>query len=160
MAHRDDLLKAFGLGPDDLAANRAGALSPLQARRLIRSGWNNVAAALVLGVGLAAILMFVADKPLKPVQWILASLFFIAVLITGLVYSRKVRAAAAAGVVTTLTGPVVTRMQKQAGWYLNVAGDTFKLPVRPWNVQSGQAYRVYVVPKARVVVAMEPEGWE
>lgn len=34
------------------------------------------------------------------------------------------------------------------------------MPVRPWHITSGRAYRVYVSPRAGLIVAMEPDGWE
>lgn len=160
MTHRDDLLRAFGNDADDLEANRRGALGPAQVRRLHRSGWSNIVGALVIGVGLALILAFVADRPLKPVQWLLSLGFFLAVLAVGLSHMRKTRAAAAAGVVEMLAGPVAVRLQRQQGYWINVASRTLKLPVRPWAVESGRSYRVYVAPRAEFVVAMEPDGWE
>lgn len=160
MGVRDELLQAFHILPEDLDANRTGALGPREARRLIASGYWDLAAAVVIGLALMAILLFVAHKPLRPVQWILSSALFLAALLVGINYFRRVRAAVAEGRVECLTGAVQTQSRGKAGWYLNVAGQSFKLPVRPWHVKSGMAYRVYVAPRARVIVAMEPDGWE
>jgi hypothetical protein len=160
MAHRDDLMKALGIGAEDLEANRTGALGARQAARLIRSGRNDVVAALIIGALLAAILYGVAAKPLKPVQWILASVLFLAALATGLVYARRTRAAAADNRVECLIGPVRVESRGQSGWYLVVAGREFRLPVRPWHVKNDQPYRLYVAPRVNLIVGMEPDGWE
>ena len=62
------------------------------------------------------------------------------------------------GRVECLAGPVRVQMRGKAGFYLGIAGRTFKLPVRPWHVQSDAHYRVYLAPRANVIVAMEPGG--
>lgn len=158
IAHRDELLRVFHAGLDDLEANRAGRLGTGQARRLIRSGNVNLLAAGGVGVGLAAILYGVATKPLHPIQWILSAGLFAATLIVGIRYARQTRAAVADGRVECLTGPAQVRMRGKAGFYLTVAGRSFKLPVRPWHVQNDAQYRVYVAPGPSVIVAMEPDG--
>jgi hypothetical protein len=160
MGVRDELLQAFHVLAEDLEANRTGALGPRQAQRLIASGYRNLAASVVIGVALLAILLFVAHKPLKPVQWILSGALFLAALLVGINYFRRVRAAVAEGRVECLTGAVETRSGGRSGWYLHVAGQSFQLPVRPWHVKSGSAYRVYFAPRPRAIVAMEPDGWE
>jgi hypothetical protein len=160
VAHKDDLLKAFHIGPEDLDANHAGKLGTRQAARLIRSGRNDVLAALVVGALLSAILYGVAAKPLKPVQWVLAGVLFLAALATGILHARRTRAAAADGRVECLAGPVGVESRGQQGWWLTVAGREFRLPVRPWNVKNERAYRVYVAPRVNLIVGMEPEGWE
>lgn len=160
MGHRDDLLRVFHLDAGDLEANRAGKLSQGQARRLVRSGYLNVVGAVVIGIGLAAILFGVARKPLAPVQWILASALFLAALAVGIGYMRRTGAAAADGRVECLTGPVRAQRAGKAGWYLHVADRSFRLPVRPGQVRDGMQYRVYFAPRANVIVAMEPEGWD
>ena len=157
-AQRDELLKVFHCGLDELEANRAGRLGAGQAHRLIRSGNLNVVAALVLGAGLAAILFGVAKKPLVPVQWLLSSGLFLAALAVGIHYARQTRAAAAAGIVECLAGPVQVQLRGKQGWWLSVAGQSLKLPIRGWHVQSGASYRVYLVPRGRLIVAIEPIG--
>ena len=160
MGHRDDLLGVFHLESGDLEANRAGKLGEGQARRLVRSGYWNVVAALFGGICLAAILYWVARKPLAPVQWILASGLFLAALAVGIGYMRRTRAAVAEGRVECVTGPVRAQRAGKAGWYLHVADRSFRLPVRPGHVRNGMQYRVYFAPRADVIVAMEPEGWD
>jgi hypothetical protein len=159
VSHRDKLLGAFGNEPADLEANRRGRLGPGQARRMLRSGWNNIVAALFGGLVLAAILIFVADRPLKPAQWITSLILFGALLATAIFYQKKVRAAVARGEVETFIGPVVVQMI-HGGYAIDTGMGVFKLPVRPWNVKSGEKYRVYVAQPSRVVVGMEPEGWD
>lgn len=156
--HREELLAAFGIGAADLDANRAGRLGEMQARALRRSGWNNLLLTGVVGLILAAILAFVANKPLKPAQYITALVLFGATLAVGIDHFRKMNAAAADGRVDCLTGPVQVQSRGKQGFYLAVAGRSFKLPVRPWQVSSGANYRVYISTRAVQIVAMEPEG--
>lgn len=154
----DKLLGAFGIGPEDLAANRSGRLGPAQARNLRKSGRNDVIAAIVAGLVLAAILYGVANKPLKAAQYIVALLLFGAALATGLYHYRRTHAAAAAGTVETLSGPVEVESRGKSGFFLSVGGRSFKMPIRPWHVTSGARYRVYVAPGVNLVVGMEPEA--
>lgn len=160
MSHRDDILGLFHLGPDDLDANRQGALSQRQARALAQSGVRNLLGALLIGLALAVIVYAVANKPLVPVQWILASLLAAAVLAVGAVDYRRTRLAARDGRVECLSGPIRLQSQGRAGWYLHVAGQSFKLPVHFWQLKNDAPYRVYVAPAARRIVALEPDGWD
>jgi hypothetical protein len=154
--HRDALIQAFGIGADDLDANRSGRLGARQSALLVRSGARNLLAALACGVILAAILAFVVHKPLKPGQWITALILFLIVLAVGLNDMMRTRGAAAEGKVDVLAGPVAVRSQGKAGWKLSVAGQTFPVPVHLWHIRNGAPYRVYVVRQARRIVAMEP----
>ena len=158
MTDREQLLKAFGLGPEDLDASRTGRLGPGQVRRLRKSGQADVFSALALGAGLAVILLFVVHKPLAPAQWITASVLFLIVLAVGLNHARKMRDAVADGRVECLTGLVEVRSRGRNGWWLSVDGKSFRLPVRPWKIGAGQRYRVYISPHADQIVGMEPES--
>jgi hypothetical protein len=160
MGHREELLRLFRLGPEDLEANRRGLLSQRQARYLVQSGVRNLLGALVIGLALAAILYGVASKPLAPIQWILAAALAGAALTVGYVDYRRTRLAAADPRVESLTGPARVQMRGREGWYLVIARRAYKLPVRPWNVKNDAAYRVYIAPKANRVVFLEPDGWE
>jgi hypothetical protein len=40
-----------------------------------------------------------------------------------------------------------------------VQQQSFRFPVQRWHVQNGATYHVYVAPRARRIVAMEPAGW-
>jgi hypothetical protein len=155
--HRDTLLQAFGIEAGDLEANRSGRLGARQSALLVRSGVRNFLAALLCGVALAAILMFVVHKPLKPGQWITALILFLIVFAIGVNDMMRTRAAAAEGKVDTLSGPVKVQRQGKQGFRLIVAGQNYPVPVHFWHIQDGGNYRVYVVTRARRIVAMEPD---
>lgn len=94
MGHREELLRRFHLGPEDLEANRRGMLSQRQVRYLVQSGVRNLLGSLIIGLALAAILYGVASKPLAPSQWILAAALAAAALTIGFIdYLRTRRAA-------------------------------------------------------------------
>ena len=152
-----DLHAALHLAPSDLDANRGGELSQGQRQRLRRSGLWNVVGAVTVALLLAAILFAVAEKPLKPVQWGLAGLLAIGTLITGGVMMRRLRTDAMDGRVDCVAGPVRVFSQRRSGYFVEVGGETFRLPVHPGHVRNGARYRVYVTPAARRIVAMEPD---
>jgi hypothetical protein len=154
--HRTELLRAFQIQPEDLEANRAGRLSVAQGRNLLKSGISNLAGAFLIGLLLAGILYGVVHKPLVPAQWITALILFAIVLIVGLRYFLQSRAAVAEGRVETLVGSARAQSRGRAGWFLVIAGQSFQLPVRPWQIRGDAHYRVYFVPRTRTVVAMEP----
>jgi hypothetical protein len=160
MEHREELLRLFHIGFEDLEANRAGMLSQRQARYLVQSGVRNLLGSLVIGLALAAILYGVASKPLAPIQWILAAVLAAAALIVGYTDYNRTRLAAADHRVECLTGPARAQMRGRAGWYLVIAGRSFKLPVRFWNVKNDAPYRAYIAPRASRIVALEPDGWD
>ncbi len=159
MDHREELLRAFDNGLEDLEANRRGALTERQAKRLVRSGIRDLFGAVLIGFVLSGILFFIAVKPLNLVQYGLTASLIAAALILGLVTFSRCRAAAVAGRVESLAGPIRVQMRGKAGWYIVVAGRTFKLPIQFWRAQDGASYRVYFAPGVDRVVAMEPEGW-
>ena len=156
MNYRDDLLRAFNISVEDLEANRGGRLGAAQQRYLLRSGNWNIAAATLVCLLLGAILYGVASKPLAPIQWILAAAMGAAVLATGFVYFRRTRAVVAEGRVECLVGPVRVGSRGRSGSYLSVSGQIFPLPVRLSYIQQGLAYRVYIAPSTRSIVAIEP----
>ena len=160
MGHREELLRRFRLDQEDLEANRRGMLSQRQARSLVRSGVRNLLGALLIGLVLAAILYAVASKPLAPIQWILAAALAIAVLVVGALDEHRTRLAASEARVECLTGAIRVHMRGRAGWYLLIDGQSFKLPVHIWDVKNDAPYRVYIAPKARRIVALEPDGWD
>jgi hypothetical protein len=51
-------------------------------------------------------------------------------------------------------------MRGRDGWYLLIDGQSFRLPVHIWDVKNDASYRVYIAPKARRIVALEPDGWD
>lgn len=160
MGHRDELLRLFHIGPEDLEANRRGMLSQRQARYLVQSGVRNLLGSLVIGLALAAILYGVARKPLAPIQWILAAVLAAAALTVGYLDYHRTRLAAGEPRVECLTGPARVHMSGRAGWYLVIAGRSFKLPVHFWNVKNDAPYRAYIAPKANRIVSLEPDGWD
>ena len=157
--HRQELLRAFGIGPDDLAANRAGRLGTDQARLLRRSATRNLVGGGVICAGLLVVLYLVADKPLRPVQWILAAILVAAALASAGVEFRRLRTAAEGATVECVTGLVQVRLRGRAGWYADVDQRSFKLPVAFWHLPVEAPYRVYVAPGVNRIVAMEPDGW-
>jgi hypothetical protein len=158
-AHTDELLHAFHLDAGDLAANRSGVLGSRQVQALRRSAVGALGGAAAAGLGLAAILWLVADKPLAPVQWIIAGLLFAAVATVGVVSAGRLGSAVRSGRVDCVTGVVRVRRRGRAGWFLDVGDRSFRLPVRFWHLPVEAPYRVYVAPSANRVVAMEPDGW-
>jgi hypothetical protein len=94
MGHREELLRRFHLGPEDLEANQRGLLSQRQARYLIQSGVRNLLGSLLISLALAAILYAVAGKPLAPIQWILAAASAAAAVIVGSIDYHRTRLAA------------------------------------------------------------------
>ncbi len=103
---------------------------------------------------LAAILAFVADRPLKPAQYITAGVLFLAVFAVGVHDFRRTRRAGAAGV-EILSGPVHVFSRGSQGWHLSVEERQFRVPVRPWHIENGAFYHVYFSPGANRIVAME-----
>lgn len=155
--HREEMMEQFHIGPEDLQANRSGVLTKRQARRLERIGLWSLAGALLIGLFLAATLYFVAEKPLVPIQWVLAGILFLAALAVGGTDFWRALLAAHDGKVACLTGTVRTRLVPRAGWFLRVDGRSFRLPTKYWHVRDGGRYRVYIAPKARKIVAMDPD---
>jgi hypothetical protein len=158
MRNREELLRRFRLDLEDLEANRRGMLSQRQARSLVRSGVRNLLGALLIGLALAAILYAVASKPLAPIQWFLAATLAIAAVVVGAIDVRRTRLAASEARVECLTGVIRVQMRGRAGWYLLIGGQSFKLPVHSWDVKNHAPYRVYIAPKAKRIVALEPDG--
>lgn len=145
----------LGNGPDDLAANRLGHLGDGQRHRLVRAARVELGLA-VLGVGiLAAIVLFVANRPYKPAQLVAAGLVGAALLGVGINHYLRVRQSLDGGV-ECVEGPVEIRLQRQNGYWLHVADRQFRLPVRPWHVAPGERYRVYVATRSSRIVAFEP----
>ena len=160
MGHREELLRRFHLGPEDLEANQRGMLSQRQARYLVQSGVRNLLGSLLIGLALATILYAVASKPLAPIQWILAAALTVIALTVGYLDYHRTRLAALDSRVECLSGPIRVHLRGRTGWYLDIARRSFKLPVHFWNVKHDHFYRVYIAPKANRVVSLEPDGWD
>jgi hypothetical protein len=85
----------------------------------------------------------------------LAAGSFVIALLAGLRSFRRTRHDVAHGLARRLSGPVSVRVNKVGVW-LSVAGEVHRLPVRRWNVRSGVSHHVYLAPRSRVIVAVEP----
>ncbi|MCU7730593.1 hypothetical protein ODJ79_43340 [Actinoplanes sp. KI2] len=155
--HREELLRAFRIGPQDIEANRAGRLGPGQIRRLRRNIWINALA--VAPLILAVVLLAVLLPHRGVVQYVVLALvigLFVALLWS---WIRGIRRSLRAGVVECLTGPV-TVTRSRGGSFLTVRDKRLRLWTPYWHVGRGLTYRVYFAPAATMVVAMEPDGWE
>jgi hypothetical protein len=155
--HREELLRAYRIGPQDIAANRDGRLGPGQIRRLRRNIWINALAVtpLILAVVLLAVLLprrgIIAYAVFALVIWL-----FVLMLWS---WVRGIRRSLRAGVVECLAGPV-TVTSSRGGSFLTVQDKRLRLWTPYWHVGRGRTYRVYFVPAATMVVALEPDGWE
>jgi hypothetical protein len=155
MNHRDELLQAFRISTEDLAANRAGRLGAIQRRALLWSGTLNVVVACLFGCLLIGILYAVAERPLAPIQWILGSGMLAGLLILGIHYFRQTRAAVATDQVECVRG-VIRVSRRSKAFYANMGSRSFRLPIFPRYIRAGTEYYVYIVPKTQSVVAVEP----
>lgn len=155
MTHREELLQAFRISVEDLAANRAGRLGMTQRRNLLWSGTLNLLIALLLGALLIAVLYAVAEKPLAPIQWILAGGLLVAVLILGLRYFQQTRAAVSADRVECVCG-AIRMSRRNRGFYANIADHAYRIPIFPRYIRPDMSYRVYIVRQTESVVAVEP----
>jgi hypothetical protein len=154
--HRLELLRVFKNTPEDLDANRLGRLGPGQLRRLRRSATNSSLIMVAVTVVFIVLILLVGTRPIAPWRWGLIVVVALGGLAIGVQRSRELRRALTAGTVTDLTGPVQVRMQGRNGWWLTVADQSFRLPVRFWHVGTDRPYRVYVAAAAKLIVAMEP----
>jgi hypothetical protein len=154
MDTRDDLLKAFGVGPEDLAANRSGRLGPHQRRTLERQVVVRTATAV------AALTVPLALALLGPLWTRVAGVALVTLVALGLVVraERLLNAARQPGVVSQLSGPVTPMLlhRENAGWWLSVQGRWFRSPVDVTLFDDDTVYRVYYLRSAHRVVAVEP----
>jgi hypothetical protein len=153
--HRDEVLRAFGLGPADLEANRSGGLSTLQKKQLFASGVRNLVGAVFGCVVLLGIMAFVVNRPLKPAQIIMALILGGALMAVGIYDLMRTRAAAGEGV-ERFSGPVQVVSRGKQGWWLLMDRHSFRMPVRPWKLENGSPYHVYWSRRANRIVSMEP----
>ena len=128
--------------------------------QLVFYGLSNLIGAFVIALALAAILAFIVNKPLVPIQWILGGGLAVTALVIGFVDYNRTRVAAADGKVERLSGPIRVYSVRRAGWYLEVAGRSFRPPFHAWQAKNGAPYHVYVAQKANRIVSLEPDGWD
>ncbi len=138
----------------DSEANRAGRLSEGQARRLWRASLGNMIGYDVLALGLGAIVFFVADKPLEPVQWLLAGGLMMVAAVVGVVGVVRTRSAIDAGIVHCAVG-TVTISRSRYGSHLTVGGNRLSLGTGLGSVVTGTDCRVCWAPGINRVVAIE-----
>ena len=151
------LLRAFRIGPDDLAANRVGRVGPGQLRRLRRNVWVNILAAAPVEAGL---LVLAALAPRQsPWLYVGVGAVLAALVAVEFTWVRNIRRVIRAGIVHCLAGPVTVHSAGRGGTWLTVQGERNRLWTGYWHVGRGRPYRVYVAPAARLIVAMEPDGW-
>ena len=156
-AHRLELLRTFKNSAADLDANRAGRIGPDQVWRLRRGAVNSMLLMVAMVAGFAAIIIFVAARPITVWRWGLIAVVGVAGLAVGVHRGGQLRHALRDGRVECMAGPVRVAMRGRAGWWLTVADQSFHLPVRFWHVGPDLHYRVYVAPAAQLIVAMEPQ---
>jgi hypothetical protein len=130
---------------------------PDQVRRLRRGAVNTMLLMVAIVAGFAAIIIFIAERPIAPWRWGLIVVVALAGLAVGVHRSAQLRHALRDGRVECLAGPVRVTMRGRAGWWLTVADQSFHLPVRFWHVGPELIYRVYVAPAAQLILAMEPQ---
>jgi hypothetical protein len=158
-SHRDELLRVFKIGPEDIEANRAGRLGPRQRAVLRKRVYTNVAGTAVILLALVAIVYFVAERPITWPRYALIGAMAVAAAAVGFVAVRGLLAAMRAGVVEGLAGPVRLTLRGRNGSWLTVQDRSFRTPVHFWHIGADVPYRVYFAPAAQAIVAMEPDGW-
>jgi hypothetical protein len=157
VSNPDELLHAFGIGPDDLEANRENRLSAGQIERLRRNLWTNVI--VVAPIQLILIAIVVIGRPSAAGYVIIGSVFAVLTL-AELSWAWRVRRAIRAGTARCLRGRVRVRRSMQSGTWIAVAGEQNRLWAKARYVAPDAAYRVYVAPAVRLVVAMESEVYD
>lgn len=157
MSHRDELLRAFRIGPPDLEANRANRLGPGQIERLRRNVRLNVLVVLPMQI---ALLVFVIVAHPAPGAYIVGGGLFVLLTVAELSWARRIRRVIDKGTVRGLRGQIRVLRRLQSGTWIAVGGDRNRLWASPRCVVPGGEYRVYVAPGARLVVAMEPENYD
>jgi hypothetical protein len=158
MSHAEELLRAFRIGPEDLQANRANVLGTRQLKRLRRNIWVNVLAVTPVQLGLIAIVVFVPRRPFF--LYAVIGAFLLALVAMEFDWVRKIRRVVRSGVVFCAAGPVTVHSAGRGGTWLTVQGERYRLWTGYWHVGRGRPYRVYVAPAAKLIVAMEPDGWD
>jgi hypothetical protein len=155
-SHGEELLRAFRIGPEDLAANRAGRLGPGQVRRLRRNITINILAVVPFQAALVALAVFVPRKTVF--LYAVTGVLLAALIALEADWVRKIWRTIRDGVVRCLAGPVTVQSAGRGGTWLMVQGERHRLWTGYWHVGRGLPYRVYVAPAARLSVAMEPDG--
>lgn len=157
LSHREELLRAFRIGPEDIAANRDNRLGPGQIRRLRRNIWINT---LAVSPFMGAILAFAVFSPRKgPFLYVFCGVLLAPLVVMLVAWTRGIRRSIQSGVVHCLAGPVTVQSHSRGGTWLIVQGERNRLWTGYWHVGRDLRYRVYVSRPAKLIVAMEPDGW-
>jgi hypothetical protein len=162
MYHHAELLRAFRMGPEDLTANRTGRLGPRQVVRLRQNIWWNLGAGVLIEAGVVGLALLSLRGDGRANAWFLLPIFGLvtaALAAAGYSWTRNIRRAIRSGTVECFTGPVTVQSARRGGTWIVVAGERFRLWTGYWHVGRGRPYHVYVAPAAKLIVAMEPDGW-
>jgi hypothetical protein len=157
VVNREELLRAFRIEPDDLAANRDGRLGTNQVERLRRNVWLNALVVAPLQIVLLLI-VFLADP--SAVGYAVIGGLLVLLTAAEVSWAVRIRRALRDGRVQALRGPIKIRRSMQSGTWITVGGKRNRLWAGSRYVADGGEYRVYVVPAVKAVVAMEPEEWD
>ena len=164
-AERAALADVFNFSAEDLAANRAGALSEAQKARIER-GWRRIfwiILALVVGCGLAAtILLFLAQQNHSPILSVIGiAITIINAVIVGLGAQSYLRTSGdlRGGRVATINGVVSHTIRvsgRVATYILKVDGQEIVVPKAVFfAVAEGKPYRLYRAPASKTLLAAE-----
>lgn len=157
MSNKEDLLGAFRIGPEDLAANREGRLSAGQVQRL--RGNLRINAIVLLPFQVLLIAIVIIGRPSAPGYVILGGVF--ALLTAAEVsWALRIRRAIDTGTVRCLRGRIKVRRSFQSGTWIAVGGERNRLWAPARYVAHDGSYRVYVSRAVKLVVAMEPEDYD
>jgi len=159
VSHRAELLRAFRIGPEDLAANRENRLGSGQVRRLRRNIWISVLA-VATPVQLAIVVIAALTASSSAVSYAVWAVLFGLWTLLEVVWVRDIGRVLRDGTVKCLQGPVTVHSGGRGGTWITVAGERNRLWTGYWHVGRGMPYRVYVAPAAKLIVAMEPDGWD
>jgi hypothetical protein len=152
----EELLHAFGASDLDLELNQQGRLGPGQKWRIWRLVALNVGVTLLFIAGLAAIMLFAADRPIQWWRWLMVAVLTLILLWIGGRWSAKLVVSIFDGTVDCHSGPVHVFIAGSTGKQLTVKQITYNLTVPLNKVVDGAGYDVYVVERPAIVVAMVP----
>jgi uncharacterized membrane protein YidH (DUF202 family) len=164
-AERAALADVLNFSAEDLAANRAGALSDAQKARLAR-GWRRtlwIIVALVVGFGLVAtILLFLGQQNASPILSVIGvTITVINAVIVGLGAQNYLRTSSdlRGGRVATISGIVSHTIRvsgRTATYVLKVDGQDIIVP-KPvfFAIEDAKPYRLYRAPASKTLLSAE-----
>jgi hypothetical protein len=107
-SHRDELLRVFKIGPEDIRANRAGLLGARQRDRLRRGISVNLAATALIPLVFVVFVYFAAARPIAWPRYALIGAVLAAGAAVGWYTVRGLLAAMRAGVVSRPRASITT----------------------------------------------------